>query len=73
MSLAIKETKVEAILLADGWHQVYDFCTDACEFVDEDGAFPHAWGGTGFTATDVDACSMLSGPLSSLLAVRCSA
>ena len=75
MSLAIEVDDVVAVLLADGWHTVYEdsFYLDSYEFL---------WGeqvlqgggqsgicSNGFTFKSADR-SYLSGPLTAILAVR---
>lgn len=76
MSLAIEEDDVTAVLLADGWHTVADnsFYTDAYEYADGDritvggGSVPGV-PSTGFLFRD-ESGEYLSGPLSSILAVK---
>ena len=68
MSLAIDSEEVEAVLLADGWHEVYrsSFELDLYQFVHGEGGLP------GFTFETVETRpAMVSGPLTSVLAVRC--
>jgi hypothetical protein len=84
MSLAIDVDKVKAVLLADGWHDVKDasFSLDSYEYLwygdGDDRRDPMILLGGGdeplipargftFTTTDDD---LLSGPLTSILAVR---
>jgi hypothetical protein len=85
MSLAIDIDKVTAVLLTDGWHQVKDasFAIDSFEYLwyqrggDRDPMILLGGGdepliparGFGFTTTDDD---NLSGPLTSILAVKTS-
>jgi hypothetical protein len=76
VGLAIDTDSVEAVLLADGWHEVHghSFDLDAYEFVDEGRTrggtsgvsstgfeFFEAAGGTGYK---------LAGPLTAIVAVR---
>ncbi len=81
MSLGIDVNAVTAVLLADGWHNVTAFYLDAYEYVEEHpepnrdpfvylagGQCPHITS-TGFTFTD-DIGATVSGPLTSILAVR---
>ncbi len=72
MSLNIEPDRVEEVLLADGWHAVArrTFALDAYEFVDGDEVLHGA--GTGFSfVEDIDPGQVIvSGPLTSVLAVR---
>ncbi len=71
MSTAVSVYSIEAILLVDGWHEVEAFYTHACILAEEE--HDTGWGSdAGFTACLPDS-TQISGPLSSLLAVRWSA
>lgn len=81
MSLYIDAATVQAVLLADGWHEVTAFDLDSYEFHSEDVVI-HAGGHSGISATGFqftetneagDSEAIVSGPLSSVLAVRHSA
>ncbi len=79
MSLNIDVDQIVGVLLADGWHEVSDFYIDAVEFVVR---VPRGnwrdieseWGdGAGFSCTErIHGLppTSLSGPMSSILAVR---
>lgn len=77
MSRPIDIDRVEAVLLADGWHQVFPetFDLGAYEFVQLTGDDPSVLyeGGTGFGFSEQDGTTELrriTGPVSSVLAVR---
>lgn len=82
MSLAIQIEEIEAVLLADGWHEIGSgsFDCDSYEFVSgkrSNGDLDLVHGGgnsgicsTGFVFWDVDSNRNIFGPLTSLLAVR---
>ena len=77
MSLSIDIDRVEAVLLADGWHHVFPrtFDLGAFEFVHatEDKASSLYEGGTGFRFSEQDGSGEIhryTGPISSVLAVR---
>lgn len=84
MSLRINPDEVIEVLLADGWHEVFGhFGLDAYEYVDDDD-FVQLGGdqcsqvaSTGFSfreraGGDIGPITTVSGPLTSILAVRCS-
>lgn len=68
MSLAVRPDTVEAVLLADGWHEVWggSFELDLYEFVHGEGGVP------GFKFESIETGpAVVSGPLTSVLAIRC--
>lgn len=75
MSLAIDVDKVNAVLLADGWHKVADqsFDLDAYEYI-HGSATIHKGGQGGVTSTGFrfkdDGNYVMYGPLTAILAVR---
>jgi len=77
MSLAIDPDKVEAVLLADGWHEITYFSLDSYEFVEpgeSGGSFVlHGGGQSGVCATGFvfrEGSFAYYGPLTAILAVR---
>lgn len=80
MSLAIKEEDVYAVLLADGWHEVFEstFVLDAFEITDVNEDLTHSGGQSGVCATGFRFSShnkeggveVISGPLTSVIAVK---
>lgn len=78
MSLAISVDKIEAVLLADGWHTVKDksFDVDAYEYTANDGTMTLLAGGavtgvprTGASWTERDGTKVFC-PLTAILAVK---
>ena len=74
VSLNINVDKVQAVLLADGWHEVVgkSFDLDAYEFHDND-VVVHGGGQSGVCATGFrfkTKDGVLTGPLTAVLAVR---
>ena len=97
MSLAIDVEKITRVLLADGWHEVYEksFTIDSYEFLEYPEGFDHSKGwhqkdkfgetlepfylhggghngicASGFSFHSVGRGDLVSGPLTSILAVR---
>lgn len=76
MSLSIDVDKVLEVLLGDGWHLVENksFAIDSYEFMWEAGMgdTPMHSGGPGFTFEELDDDGLfeVSGPITSVLAVR---
>lgn len=78
MSLGIDPDRVLAVLLVDGWHETEprSFDIDAYEYV-EDGRYVVHGGGAagvcaaGFAFRPLGTDAVVSGPLTSILAVRC--
>lgn len=83
MSLSIDPSGVTDVLLADGWHEVFDlsFGLDSYEYVEEGGFVLHGGGASGICATGFIFHELVfedgerqqytcGGPLTSILAVR---
>ena len=75
MSLPINIDRVEAVLLADGWHHVFPrtFDVGVYQFVAVDGVSSLYDGGNGFgfsEETGTGEIHRYSGPISSVVAVR---
>lgn len=75
MSLAIEASKVERVLLADGWHRVEpgSFGLDSYEYVDGNETI-HKGGASGIAAVgfsfrDNASKAIMAGPLTSVVAV----